>query len=241
MRTKSLGVLIALLVSTNVWAGSLKLEGRSEADLQRDSRSKPQAIIQFAGVSKGDRVLDFLGGGGYYSQLLIQAVGEEGEVVLHNNKAYMPYVGKELKSRFETNKPSNLQQLMSEADNLKLGKHKFDKAFFIMGYHDLYLTNNDQWDVTPDKVLPQLSQSLKPKGKVLIVDHRAPDGTGNSTSNTLHRIEKSFVIKDMKKYGFKLVKESKQLENDQDPLNVSAFAKELKRNTSRFVLLFEKE
>lgn len=241
MRAKFLVVLLALAASTNIFAGSLELAGRSTADLQRDLRSKPQQIIEFAEVSKGDKVLDLLGGGGYYSQLLSQVVGDKGKVTLHNNQAYMPYVGKELDSRFKVNQPKNLQQLLSEADDLQLGEAQFDIAFFVMGYHDLYLTNNEQWDVTPEKVLPQLSQSLKPKGRVLVIDHKGAKGAGNSTSNTLHRIEKAFVIEDMKKYGFKLVKQSKQLENDKDPLNVSAFAKELKRNTSRFVLLFEKQ
>ncbi|MCW8878907.1 MAG: class I SAM-dependent methyltransferase [Kangiellaceae bacterium] len=240
MRVKSLGLLFALTVSTSVWGGSVKLEGRSEADLQRDQRSKPLEIINFAEVSKGDKILDLLGGGGYYSQLLSQAVGEKGKVVLHNNQAYMPYVDKELKSRFKLNKPQNLQRLMSEADDLKLGKGRFDKAFFIMGYHDLYLTNNEQWDVTPDKIVPQLSKALKSKGKVLVIDHQAAEGSGKSVANSLHRIEKAFVIKDMQKYGFKLISQSNLLENEKDPLNVSAFAKELKRNTSRFVLLFEK-
>ena len=241
MRVKSLGLLFAIIVSTSVLAGSVKLEGRSEADLQRDLRSKPQEIIKFAEVSEGDKVLDLLGGGGYYSQLLSQAVGDNGKVVLHNNQAYLPYVDKELESRFKTNKPKNLLQLMSEADDLKLGKEQFDKAFFVMGYHDLYLTGNEQWDVTPAKVVPQLSRALKAKGKVLIIDHHALEGTGNSVANTLHRIEKDFVIKDMQKYGFKLIRQLSLLENDKDPLNVSAFAKELKRNTSRFVLLFEKK
>jgi predicted methyltransferase len=67
---------------------------RSPIDIARDKTSKPTEVLEFLGLKKGDHVLDFLGGDGYYSVQLSNKVGTEGKVVLHNNKAYLPFVEK---------------------------------------------------------------------------------------------------------------------------------------------------
>ena len=233
---------VMLMLALTFLASGINAEektGRLESDLTRDERSKPLQIIDFAGVTEGNHVLDILGGGGYYTHLLSQAVGPKGSVTLHNNAAYLPYVGKELESRFANNQFTNVERLMSEVDDLKLGTAKFDIAFFVLGYHDLYY-QGDKWDVTADKLIPQLKASLKDDGMLLVVDHRAEAGTGKSSAQTLHRITPEFVIEDLKNRGFDLVKTSDILANGKDPLNIIAFDKSLKRNTSRFVLLFKK-
>jgi len=230
--------ICAVAFSVSVIAGA-SLGNRLDSDKIRDARSKPFKVIEFAGVERGDNVLDLLGGSGYYTHLLSKKVGEKGSVTLHNNQAYIPYVKKDLDARFAKNKLPNVKRLMSEVADLRLGENKFDKAFFVMGYHDLYYSN-EKWDVTADKLLPQLNKSMKKGGKLLIVDHRAEKGTGKKSAQVLHRIEPEFVINDLKTRGFKLIDSTDILENKADPLNIIAFDKSLKRNTSRFVLLFEK-
>ncbi len=65
-------------------------------------------------------VADVLGGGGYYSEIISDVVGEKGKVYLHNNKAYMPYVKKELSARLTDNRLANVVRHDKEADNLEL-------------------------------------------------------------------------------------------------------------------------
>ncbi|TQV87473.1 class I SAM-dependent methyltransferase [Aliikangiella coralliicola] len=221
------------------YAGGLTLTERSGEDLTRDKTSKPIEIIQFAGVKTGQRVLDLLGGGGYYSELLSQAVGSKGSVVLHNNQAYIPYIGKELEGRLGNNRLKNVTRLMSEASSLKLGESQFDFIFLVLGYHDFYVVDKN-WKVSADQVVPQMHQSLKAGGKLLIIDHNAIKGSGTSQSQTLHRIEDEFVKADLEKRGFRLIKKSPILMNKKDPLDISVFQPDIRRKTSRFVMLFEK-
>ncbi|WP_196137919.1 class I SAM-dependent methyltransferase [Aliikangiella sp. G2MR2-5] len=237
---KTLKLIAILCFFSSSIASAVDSKGRLVSDLERDKRSKPEEVIEFVGVKAGEKVLDLLGGGGYYSHLLSHQVGKNGLVVLHNNKAYLPYVGKDLEKRFKNNELKNVERLMSEADELKLGMDRFDSAFFVMGFHDLYHTSPG-WDVTEEKVLPQLRAALKTKGKLLVIDHNAPVGSGKQSAQDMHRIEKAFVIEKLKHYGFHLLGESEILVNSKDPLNISAFDKSLKRNTSRFALLFEKQ
>ena len=63
-------------------------EGRLENDIERDQRSKPQAVIPLLDLETGDRVVDIFAGGGYYTELLAAVVGAEGEAILHNNSGF---------------------------------------------------------------------------------------------------------------------------------------------------------
>lgn len=213
---------------------------RSESDIARDKTSKPHEIMAFLGVKKGDHVLDFLGGGGYYSQLLASKVGPTGKVVLHTNQAYMKYVGKELEQRTASGALNHVTRLLSEAENLKFGESQFDSAILVLGYHDFFFLD-EGWNFPSNKVIPQVLKALKPGGKLLIIDHSAAEGAGISLAKSLHRIEGDFVKKDMVNRGFSFVKESKILRNEQDPLDIIVFDPKIRRHSDRFVYLFAKK
>jgi len=212
---------------------------RSEADLKRDQSSKPQQILNFLGVKKGDAVLDFLGGGGYYSQLLAERVGAKGKVVLHTNQAYMKYVGKKLETRTASGGLNKVTRLLSEAKDLKFGEEQFDSAILVLGYHDFFF-KDEGWDFPSDTVIPQLHKSLKKGGKLLIIDHSAKKDSGISVAKSLHRIEDSYVMKDILNRGFKFVKQTDLLRNSEDSREVIVFDPKIRRKTDRFVYLFEK-
>ncbi len=238
----SLSIVIHLSLSQLVVADNSDsiVSQRSKADFARDKTSKPHEIMDFLGVKKGDNILDFLGGGGYYSQLLAAKVGSAGKVVLHTNQAYMKYVGKELEERTASGGLDHVTRLLSEADNLKFGKAQFDSAILVLGYHDFFFLD-EGWDFPSDKVIPQVLKALKAGGKLLIIDHSAAEGAGISVAKSLHRIEGDFVKKDIVKRGFKFIKESKILRNEQDPMDILVFDPKIRRQTDRFVYLFEKK
>ena len=62
--------------------------GRLPTDLLRDKRSKAQVIIPLLNLHPGDRVVDVFGSGGYYNEPLAYVVGEQGQVLLHNNRGF---------------------------------------------------------------------------------------------------------------------------------------------------------
>lgn len=238
--TLTLSLFICLANDNAIADNDNKHLQRSDSDLLRDKTSKPQEIMAFLGVSKGDHVLDFLGGSGYYSQLLAEKVGAGGKVVLHTNQAYMKYIGKELEQRSASGGLNGVTQLLSEADNLKFGEQQFDSAILVLGYHDFFFLD-EGWDFPSDKVIPQVLKALKPGGKLLIIDHAAAEGAGISVAKSLHRIEGGFVKKDIEHRGFRFVKESKILRNEEDPMDIVVFDPKVRRQTDRFVYLFEKK
>ena len=235
----ALSTITLLAFSAPLLAGSLDLSGRSDDDIQQDSGRKPAQVIDFVGVKKGDKVLDLLAGGGYYSELLSRVVGNKGEVTLQIPKAYLKYAEKSLKVRLANDRLKNVTYLLSEADNLKLSENTYDSAFLVLGFHDMFF-KEDSWNFTADEVMPQVVKSLKKGGKLLVIDHDAADNSGIRDVTTLHRIDSEFVKADIEKRGFKLVKTSKILENNADDHSKLVFVPELRRKTDRFVMLFEK-
>ena len=218
---------------------NLNVANRPLADFKRDVTSKPEDIIMFSGVSSGNTVLDVLGGSGYYSELISQVVGEHGKVYLHNNKAYMPYVQKQLEARLKDERLVNVVRHDKELDALALPNNSIDFIFFVMGYHDIYHTAQG-WKINKEQFISQLHASLKVGGKLLVIAHDAVKGSGNKSSQEIHRIEQQFVIDDLTTMGFQLVKSTDLLKNPNDTLTQSVFTEGLRGKTSRFVLLFEK-
>lgn len=224
----------------NSVASEVDLSARSDQDMQQDMHRKPAEVIKLVGVKSGDKVIDLLAGGGYYSEILSRVVGDNGEVVLQIPEAYLAYVGKELEQRLADNRLKNVRYLQSEEQDLQIANENFDSAFLILGYHDMFFTDKG-WSFTPDTVMPQVLASLKKGGKLLVIDHNAAADRNVQDAKTLHRIEENFVVNDIEKRGFKLIKRSALLKNKNDNYQTSVFNEKLRRKTDRFILLFEKQ
>ncbi len=136
-------VVGVILIWPAAWAGTvseaISKPGRLQADLQRDIRSKPAAIIPLLNLHPGDRVVDVFGSGGYYSELLASVVGASGEVLLHNNRGFRAWGVNILNDRFNGRTLDNVTQHDREIDNLDLGTSNLNAAILVMAYHDLYV------------------------------------------------------------------------------------------------------
>jgi len=241
--TWQLSFFVALFVSAFCAFAddSLKfpLKERPKQDILRDIGSKGEQVIQLAKIQPGMQVLDLLGGGGYYSELLNNQVGKTGKVYLHNNQAYVGFVNKQLKARLAKKRLNNVVDHRAELDNLNLAPNSLDAVFFILGYHDMY-HQADGWKIDKDKLLKQITTVLKKGGKFIVVDHSAEDGTGIEHAQHLHRIDKDYVSKEVMSLGFSLLIDSPLLTNNQDDRHQTPFIPNLRRKTDRFVLVFSK-
>src|ERR1700678_1015403 len=55
-------------------------EHRPKADTDRDAARKPAEVLTFSGLRRGDKVIELIPGGGYFTRLLSLAVGPRGHV-----------------------------------------------------------------------------------------------------------------------------------------------------------------
>jgi predicted methyltransferase len=188
------------------------------------------------------KIADVFGGAGYWTELMARAVGPEGHVQLVNNSPYFAFAGKDLTSRFEGNRLPNADQITVETCNLKLGNKTFDMIVIIMSYHDLYYVDEkDGWPaINASGFLDQLHAALKPGGHLLIVDHAAAAGSGNTTAQDLHRIDEEFAKKDIASHGFGLEKTWDGYRNPGDDLTKLVFDPAVRGKTDRFTHLYRK-
>ena len=217
---------------------NLRQAHRPAADLKRDATSAPQQTLALMNISPGMTVLDLLGGSGYFSELLSQQVGSTGQVLLHNNAAYMPFVGKELAARLADGRLKNVQRFDREVADLGLAENSVDAVFFVMGYHDMYHVSKD-WTIDPAQLMGQIRRALKPGGKLLVIDHAAPPGSKTVHAQENHRIDAAYVKDELARFGFETVLQSDILSNPQDTRVTSVFDPAVRGRTDRFVLVLK--
>ena len=61
--------------------------GRPEADTKRDAGRKPAELVAFAGIHDGQKVVDLLPGGGYFTRIFAKTVGPKGFVYAYYSNA----------------------------------------------------------------------------------------------------------------------------------------------------------
>lgn len=223
---------------------------RFENDHINDANRKPEKILTFSNVSKGDRVLDIYAGGGWYTELFSMIVGDEGTVYAHNDRLTWRFGGKELIKRTSNNRLKNVIRYDKlEISELDIAESSVDIAFMAVNYHDLYFTErtrNGNVQVMRDKIVDyrkafsNIKRMLKDNGTLLIIDHIAKPGSGYEAANLLHRIDPNIVLFELNNLGFELVEEAFYLRNPNDSLDNSVFSPEVRWQTSRFIYKFAK-
>ncbi|WP_246028548.1 class I SAM-dependent methyltransferase [Shewanella atlantica] len=224
----------------DIYRLAVQSESRLERDIKRDETRHPREVLAFFEVEQGQRVLDLFSGGGYYSELLSYVVGGKGEVIAHNNQAYLPFAKEDLDERSYAVRLPNVTPLLSEANDLELAADSFDRIFYILGFHDIYYRDETWPEIDDNKLVANLFRSLKPGGIVAIIDHDAVVGAGKETAQEFHRLSSEHVINKMTQAGFVLNDSADLLKNEADPLTISVFDKAIRGKTSRYMLKFIK-
>lgn len=214
---------------------------RKDDEKARDENRKPLEVLTFAGLEPGMTVLDINSGGGYYTEILARAVGDDGMVYAHNGPVYWAFVKDSIAERYE-GRLDNVEIIHGDSEAVDLEEGSIDLAIMVLAYHDYYFQHEAR--STPQADVPAALASflkvLKPNGKILIIDHVGPAGADAEAMNKLHRIDPALVKKQMTEAGFILASESDLLANPDDDVNSSPFAAEIRGKTNRFIHLYKK-
>jgi len=199
-----------------------------------DAGRKPEEVLKFFGVKPGDKVADILAGRGYYTVILSQVVGEKGVVYSANNALMKGFIKDALDVRLQNPAFANVKHIDGEIDQLALPTDgSLDCVLIHLNYHDLVLKNDNRAAMNKT-----IFAALKPGGVYGVVDHYAKDGSGSEFTESLHRIDKALVVKEVTEAGFVLAKEGDMLRHPEDPRTENVFKN--RGQTDRFVLRFEK-
>ena len=219
-------------------AAALADPARPAADVARDAARKPGELLALADIKTGDKVADFVIGGGYFTRILSAAVGPSGHVYAYQPAEFIKFqasYGENLKKVADAYK--NVTPLDASLQQLDL-PDGLDAIVTVQNYHDLYLKPFPPG--TAAKVDAELFKSLKPGGVLLVVDHAALPGSGVSAADSLHRIDPEAVKSDLKAAGFVLESESPLYRDAADPHTANVFDPSIRGKTDQFTLVFRK-
>ncbi|MBR7620017.1 class I SAM-dependent methyltransferase [Phenylobacterium sp. 20VBR1] len=228
---------LAAGVPANITA-ALAAPSRPAADTARDAARKPGDLLAFTGVKTGDKVVDLIMGGGYFTRILSGAVGPTGHVYAYQPAEFVGFsadYGKALKDVAAAY--PNVTPLGAAFSALDL-PDGLDLVFTVQNYHDMHLKPFAA--DTAAKVNAEIFKSLKKGGVYLVVDHAALPGTGIAPADTLHRIDIAAVKSEVEAAGFKLEAQSPMLAAPADPHTANVFDPSIRGKTDQFILKFRK-
>ncbi|MFC4256950.1 methyltransferase [Altererythrobacter xixiisoli] len=211
---------------------------RTDAERTSDATRKPVELLAFAEVMRGEKVGDYIMGGGYVTKLLAATVGAEGRVYAFQPDEFIAY-----RSEYATEQDAAVEPFRNvTALRGPIGAPPFpeplDTIITVMNFHDLYLKPMSA--DTGSKASAALFAALKPGGTLVVVDHAAASGSGTSAADTLHRIDKQAVIDALTAAGFTLEQDSTMYARSDDPHTANVFDSAIRGKTDQFSLRFRK-
>ena len=210
---------------------------RPADDRKLDADRKPADVLAYADIKPGEKVGEFLPGGGYYTRLLSDIVGPNGKIYALETTTWGADNINAAQAVLHEPGRSNVSLDLAPLGQFHLPE-QVDMFWTTINYHDLHIPKYANVDMTAFN--KHVFDSLKSGGVYFIVDHAAADGTGATLSPKLHRIEKATVIKEVTATGFKLAGESDILHNPADDHTKVVFDPSIRFKTDQFILKFVK-
>ena len=212
--------------------------GRSDDDKARDAQRKPDQVLMFLGLRKGDTVLDIWSSGGWYTEVLSIAVGPEGKVYSQNSPAVLAFrdgtYDKQLTARLVDQRLLNVERIDATVVEAGITPGSVDFAFSGLNFHDVY---NRQGRDSAAEFLAAVFDLLKPGGTFGLIDHVGEPGADNTA---LHRIDPALVDEIVGEAGFIIEARSDLLAHPDDDHTKRVFDPSLRGETDRFILRLRK-
>ena len=166
---------------------------RESRDREEDCRTMLAALH----VKPGDVVCDLGCGNGFYTLKLAHLVGDKGRVVAVDIQREMLEL---LKERAAEEKVANIEPVLGTVIDPKLPADSLDLVLLVDVYHEFS---------HPEQMLAAIRKSLKPTGRIALVEFRAEDPA--VPIKPLHKMSKEQIMKEFPPNGFKLVEEFDKL------------------------------
>jgi len=251
MRKTLLIVKAALLLActgTAAFAGSPDLAAAvAKADrpaeaVALDSGRKPAEVLGFLGFRPGIAAADIVTGGGYWAEIMANAVGPHGSVTAYEPTQFSTTAEEvAVLDRLRTRHPE-LRLVRYPFEAFAPAPNSFDFAMISLNYHDLYW-ESERYHIPrsdPAAFVRALFAAMKPGGTVGVIDHVGAAGDTRAIVEAVHRIDPTTVKADFTAAGFVFEAESPLLANPADDHSKGVFDPAIRGRTDRFVFRFRK-
>lgn len=168
--------------------------------LVRESRNREEdceKMLKALGVKPGQTVCDMGCGNGFYTLPLAKFVGPKGKVFAVDIQPEMLTL---LRERAGAAQIKNIKPLLGTLVDPKLPEREIDLILLVDVYHEFS---------HPEQMLAAMRKSLKPGGRVALVEFRLEDP--NVPIKLLHKMSKQQILKEFPANGYKLVEQYDEL------------------------------
>ena len=163
---------------------------------ERDQSQKPAEVVEALALKPGLTVADLGSGSGYFTRRFIEAVTETGKVYAVDVEPEMLKYTEE--SIIHMHRSYTAEFILARPDNPKLPYESIDILFVCNTYHHL-----DE----RTKYFSDTMSSLKPRGRVAIIDFYHDERSGELGFPKDHLVPRETVIAELTDAGYRLVRE----------------------------------
>jgi ubiquinone/menaquinone biosynthesis C-methylase UbiE len=201
MRTQTLPYIVVLAAALS---GGLAAQGPAHRlfppeDLgilespDRDEWQQPDRIMDSLGIAEASRVADLGAGGGWFTVRLASRVGPNGVVFAQDVQGPML---DSIRRRVANQGLTNVQFILGTNDDPRLPTG-LDAVLVVDTYPQF---------TQPVEILRRVAASLKPTGRLGIVDFRK-DGVGGPGPSLDERVDQAVIARDARDAGLRLIRE----------------------------------
>ena len=207
MMTRLLSIALACCVlSTTAFAAEEHQGHRQPTDIkqylqhldseERDQYQKPRQVIDALNLKPGLAVADLGSGSGYFTRRFIEAVTETGKVYAVDVEPEMLKYAEE--SVIHMHRSYTAEFILARPDSPKLPYQSIDLLFVCNTYHHLEERT---------KYFSDTKSSLKPGGRVAIIDFYHDERSGELGFPKRHLVPRETVIAELTLAGYTLLRE----------------------------------
>ena len=160
----------------------------------REAWQKPDQVMDALRVAEGTTVADLGAGGGWFTMRLARRVGRFGRVYAVDVQRLMIEA---IERRVEREGLNNVTAILGEYDNPKLPPDaRTDAVLIVDALHEME---------DPVRLLTNVARTLKPHGRIGIIDYR--EGDGGPGPDAAERVPPSVVISQASAAGLRLIEQ----------------------------------
>ena len=159
---------------------------------ERDEEEQPDRVVEALDIPEGATVVDLGAGVGYFTLRLAKQVGPTGRVLAVDIQQGML---DRLAQNLDGTSITNVESILASAENPGLPVGEVDLVLVVDVYHEL---------AHPEKTMEHVRRSLKPDGRVVLIEYRKEDPS--IPIHPLHKMTIEEVQGELEPMGFRLAK-----------------------------------
>jgi len=155
-------------------------------------QSKVNEILKTLNIQHGQTIADIGSGGGLFTLLFSQLVGEKGKVyAVDTNEDFLEFINTQAIKQGIT----NITTVRATEQAIPLPMHSIDLVFVRNVYH--HLQNRTQY-------FSEVKQFLAAKGRIAIIEYSRQGSKFSFHRRCGHNVPKEIIIEEMNKAGYKV-------------------------------------